>query len=127
MLQVVRLFIKLQFATSTKTLAQASKEDEKIRKKLINNAKKILRSQNMELSFVLLDSIKPTDDTMESRHDQVMTPQSSNAPISFSHWLHSIIVRPFAPFIPDLVKKVVNSLEIEELVIDLDIEKLTKQ
>ena len=41
--------------------------------------------------------------------------------LTFSQWLQALIVRPFAPFIPSLIKKVYDALELEDLVIDLDL------
>lgn len=47
--------------------------------------------------------------------------------MSFNQWLHAIVVRPFGPLIPDLVKRVVESLELEDVKIELDLEKHSKQ
>lgn len=41
--------------------------------------------------------------------------------LTFSKWLHSVLVRPFGQFIPQIVQMVYESLEIEDLVIDIDL------
>lgn len=38
-----------------------------------------------------------------------------------------MLVRPYAPFIPTIVKKIYDSLELEDLVIDMDLDHHSKR
>lgn len=58
------------------------------------------------------------DDTVMNSH---IEPSSLLKTLTFSKWLHSMLVRPFGQFIPQLIKMAYESLEIEDLVIDIDL------
>ena len=46
--------------------------------------------------------------------------------MGFSKWFYTIVVRPYSQFIPEIVKKIYDSLELEEKMIEFDIEKNSK-
>jgi hypothetical protein len=47
--------------------------------------------------------------------------------LTFSKWLHSVLVRPFGQLITQIVKMVYEALELEDIVIDLDLENFSKK
>ena len=47
--------------------------------------------------------------------------------LTFSKWLHSVLVRPFGQLITQIVKMVYEALELEDIVIDLDLETFSKK
>jgi hypothetical protein len=46
--------------------------------------------------------------------------------MTLSEWMHAIIVRPFGEFIPSLLKRVYEALELEDVKIDLDLDHYSK-
>lgn len=65
---------------------------------------------------------------LEGKGESQGSETSSNSNLlNFSEWLHTVIVRPFGEFIPAVVKKVCDSLELEDLQIDMDLEHYSKK
>jgi hypothetical protein len=101
-------------------LSSFDPSDKKMHKKLFNKARKLLTEVNLLMSLCKLDNTGESDG-LDAR-------MSSNTHrVTFSQWFHAVVVRPFAPFVPEAVKKVYKSLELEDLIIEMDIGKLSKQ
>lgn len=47
--------------------------------------------------------------------------------LTFSKWLHSVLVRPFGQLINQIVKMVYEALELEDIVIELDLATYSKK
>ena len=131
-MEVLQVFTRLMYSpagVSGTSLDQIPKPDQKIVKKLIAQSKKLLLSQNMQMSLSKLDSQGAEDVKKDDQEDQPMSSADAfgcpnSTPIhslTFSQWLQALVVRPFAPFIPTLVRKVYEALELEDVVIDLDL------
>lgn len=68
--------------------------------------KKVLRQLNLQMSLAEAESPKGA---------------------TFSRWLYCMLVRPFSELMADIVKKLYDSLEIEDLGADLDLERVASK
>jgi hypothetical protein len=55
------------------------------------------------------------------------SPSAEGRGMTFNQWLHTVLVRPYGEFIPDVVKRVCDSLELEDVLIDMDLEHHSKR
>jgi hypothetical protein len=125
--EVSKLFIRLYFAW---TNAPYSREDLKKLKRLRIKAKRVLRDQNMEMSLLKLEQ-SPKDSNEPPCNEESLfsdTPilVETDSLLSFNEWLHALVVRPYGPLTPDIVKEVIESLELDDLRIDMDIDRHSK-
>lgn len=114
--QAMILFVKLLYSNV---------EDTKAIKKLIFESKKVLRKLHLQMNLNKFED-------SEIQHSDENNMQSCDKDVkflqmTFSTWLHAILVTPYAPFMPELVKKVYDALEIEDLKIDFDLNCHSKQ
>ena len=47
--------------------------------------------------------------------------------LTFSKWLHSILVRPFGQLITQIVQMVYDALELEDVLIEVDLQMFSKK
>ena len=54
-------------------------------------------------------------------------PNQKKEGLTFNRWLYTVLVRPFSEFIPEIVKKIYHSLELEDPVIEIDLERASRK
>ncbi|TNV80048.1 hypothetical protein FGO68_gene2361 [Halteria grandinella] len=127
--ETLSVFIRLYFASASNDLAK--KYSIKKEKRLKIQAKHVLRSQNMDISLAALDLSKSSQDHQVFSQDDLCILQeqqpTASTLMTFNEWLHAIVVRPFGPLMPEIVKKVIESLELEDVRIEMDLELHSKQ
>jgi hypothetical protein len=99
-------------------------------RKLIKQAERILMDQNLQMSLAKLDSTttpassqKLGSQPLEDCEMDGANKDDKSLQFSFNEWLYTVLVRPFGMYIPELVREVYLSLELEDPLIENDLDK----